>query len=252
MQKESWLYIVIGVLIAILIGSAIYFFIKQNESDKEVEEVQRRAKLWSDSLKIKETELGAIYEKHAYEQALKDGEIAELTYKLSLALQTDSEVPVIANKTEDSLLAFHNPIYKDSGVVVALKDSIWFVKKDSIWKSRQKAEVSIEASLSQTIGRDSTGNFYGRVTTNSKLLKISSLHTVVDDNYKPSGSITDKIQYKSSFGLAGDIDLRTFAAGLTLNINNYQWGAKYIIFSEDIIKKEWYNRLRLSFVFYIL
>ncbi len=254
-MNKNWLYVLIGILIALMVGGVIYFFIHTAALNDQILEEKRKAKYWNDSLRISQTELGFMYEKYATEIRLKDETIAQLSYGLKIALKLTSQVPVIVNEKEDSLFALHTPIYSDSGASIFLTDSVWFVKENNKWKSEQKAEVMVSLSLDQTIGRDSTGNFYGSVETKSGKVLITSLNTFVNDLYNPPK--LDDIpsinkDYSRTFGIGLDADARSVAGGLMLNLGNYQLNTKYVIFSKDFPEKTpFYERLRLGVGYYI-
>jgi hypothetical protein len=255
MDSKNWLYVLIGILIAIMIGGVIYFFVKTGALNDQILEEKRKAKYWNDSLRVTQTDLGNVYEKYATEVRLKDATIMQLDLKLKIALSLYSQALVFVNSKQDTLFAVHTPVYADSGAEVFLTDSVWFVKENDKWKSEQKANVMISLSLDQTIGRDSTGNFYGSVETKSDKIFITSLNTFVNDLYNPP-KLDDKplnsIYSNKVFGIRFDADSRAVAGNLMLNLGNYQISTGYMIFSKDITSDaKFYERLRLGVGYYI-
>lgn len=256
MNKNGWLYLGIGAGTAILIGIIVYLVVHIFSLNETIKEEKKKAQLWSDSLKIVVTELGEIYEKHAEESSLQAGIIAQLNHNLKLALSLASQAPVQVSSDENILFALHEPTYKDQGLIMQIKDSVWFTRSDDGgWISDQRLHLKGEVFLEQTVGRDSTGNFFGRVETKSKALKLTVLNTHIDNKFNPKTSFKVSPTISSGahiLGIAADIDFRSFATGIAFNIGNYQFSTKYILVSQDISREQpWYERLRVGGVYYI-
>ena len=252
MNKLNWSHIAIGAGTTLLVGIIVYLVLNIFSLHRDIEEAKEKARLWSDSLKVVSTELGNVYEKHAIETAFQAGVIAQLNHNLQIALSISSEAPVIVNEKEDFLFTLFQPTFEDEGLRINIQDSVWFKKHIvGIWTAEQRLHLTGELFLEQTVGRDSTGNFFGRVETKSKAMRVTSLATYVDDRYKPKTSFKVSSQ-KHLLGIAVDADLRSFAAGVAFNIGNYQFSAKYILLSQDMSKEfSWQERLRLGGVYYI-
>jgi len=253
MKNLTWQSIIIGALSACLIGLLIYSFIKFSDYQKQIEFEKAKAKKWSDSLFVHKTELGEIVKKHAVEISLKNDIISQLTQSLKIALEFHSVVPVIP--TKDTLFAFHSPEYQDSGCTILISDSVWFIKENDKWYSVQNINFETFLELQQTIGRDSTGNFYGQVETRSKKVLITSLNTIINDKYNPSNSgqtpgiFTTKPKI---LGICGDIDSRSVAGGISVNLGDYGISLKYIGFSKDFPDNlPFLEKLRLGVTYFI-
>jgi hypothetical protein len=251
-KSKTWVYIILGALGTILIAGIIYFIIYNNNVQKQIAYEKDKASKWSDSLRIKQTELGAIYERHAKEVKLKDGIIAQLEYQLSISQNFQTQEPVIVNNTEDSLFAYHTNTYSDSGMSLFLRDSIWFLKQQEQWFSLKFTEFSLDLYLDQEVGRDETGNFFGRVTSKSKHIKIAGLNIKFSDLYNPPPEEEPPFTYARNFGISTDVDIRAVAAGIVFSIEQHQLGAKYVIFSKDFPDNlPWYEKLRFQYTFYL-
>jgi hypothetical protein len=250
-QQKPWIYIILGALSIIFVAWVIYFIYYNIDMQEKIAYEKKKMSKWSDSLRITQTELGAVYERHAKEVKLKDGIIAQLEYQLSISQNFQTQESVIVNETEDSLFAYHTNTYSDSGMVLSLKDSIWFWKQEK-WYSLKSTEFNLELFLDQEVGRDETGNFFGRVISKSKHIKIMGLNTKFSDLYNPPPPDEPEFIYARNFGISTDVDIRAVAAGIVFGIKQHQLGAKYVIFSKDFPDNlPWYEKLRFQYTFYL-
>lgn len=242
----------------------LYFYISTNFRLKaQLAESRQNELALSDSITSVKTTYGAVWARYAFVQNIATSLEKENAFKdqkllaqqstivgLELQLHSHSDTVLIGNH-DSSLTAILYPMYVDSGVTVNARDSVIFRKQNTFWNADEYSKYNIYLNLINRITRTKDGFLRGSVESQSPLIKIVGLKTVIDDQF--SEAISKKLSSPAySFGIAGDFDYNTFAGGIMFNFYGWDAQVKYIITSfSSNISNTWYNRLRFTIGRYI-
>ena len=255
--SKNYIIGILIVLVAIIVGTNVYFNNKVTSLTTQLRNANSSVKVLSDSVQYTKTKYGEIASQYAelksshdilLNQAFyKDKEIYSLqqyTLSIKTALKGDT-VYYIAMEKGDSLLhtTFYNT-YKDSGASVYWSDSVMFKKvAEDNWKGTNYPSFTVLCNLTNTVGRNKDGTFYGSVESFSPILNIMDIKTIVNDKYIPEP------KEKNSFAIGASLDMFTFAPGVRIRMAAWQVGGEYILFSNTTTPLV--QRLRLNAYYFL-
>ncbi len=251
------------ILFVLVIAGTIFYYVTENKNlKKELDIVTQNYLAANDSLRVTKKLNGEIVQKYAFLRDIEDSLksklgfehqklLAEQSTVVELRLKLASTSNVVAIK--DSLLsALLTPSYKDSGLSVEARDSVVFKRLNDRWKAYSFSSYKIFIKLLNRITRTKEGKLEGSVETFSPYLSISDLRTVIDDQFVNNSLNKLENQSKRKFGILGEVDYNSLAGGVILNINDWGFQLKYILFSaRNVFPNMWYDRLRISVNKYI-
>jgi len=218
MNKQLWYFL--GIAGAIVAGIFLYQYVADLRAERD--KANQNAANARDTLRITITTTGEVVEKYA-----RQANIADSARKADSTLSHQkllAESRVIAN-LEDSLAGYGNVdvtespdeetlqhtftlATRDSGATVSVVDSVLFSKlKDSAWVAQNWIRLDVSLSLINRITRDKNGLISGSVETRSKIVKIGSLETIIDDSFVPSPpSVVDVFRWSLHAGISSHLN----------------------------------------------